>query len=191
MGAGIAPGDGTGFAARVAAADMLVHGADDPGRDVLEGGGDVGFMGGFAAAAALLGAMPDLVVLDTKVADRPVARPLSAEIARVVRGRALSKRFIAGQMRHGWRGATELAETVDRLIGFAETTGAVPGHLIDAVHAAYLGDPAVRAFLLEANPDAARLIARRFADARRRGLWQTRRNDVDGDLAALLAEAAE
>jgi cobaltochelatase CobN len=185
------PNDGTGFAARVAAADMLVHGADDPGRDLLEGGGDVGFIGGFAAAAAMLGGTPDLVVLDTKDADRPVARPLSAEIARVVRGRALSKRFIAGQMRHGWRGATELAETVDRLIGFAETTGAVPGHLIDAVHAAYLGDPAVRAFLLDANPDAARLIARRFADARRRGLWQTRRNDVDGDLAALMAEAAE
>ncbi|MFM9857023.1 cobaltochelatase subunit CobN [Pseudoxanthobacter sp. M-2] len=180
-----------GFAARVAAADMLVHGADDPGRDLLEGGGDVGFIGGFAAAAALLGGTPDLVVLDTKNSDRPVARPLGAEIARVVRGRALSKRFIAGQMRHGWRGATELAETVDRLIGFAETTGAVPGHLIDAVHAAYLGDPAVRAFLLDANPDAARLIARRFADARRRGLWHPRRNDVDGDLATLVAEAAE
>jgi cobaltochelatase CobN len=196
-GGGFAPGAGKGsapnegFAARVASADMLVHGADDPGRDLLEGGGDVGFIGGFAAAAELLGGTPDLVVLDTRNADRPVARPLAAEIARVVRGRALSKRFIAGQMRHGWRGATELAETVDRLIGFAETTGAVPGHLIDAVHAAYLGDPAVRAFLLDANPDAARLIARRFADARRRGLWQTRRNDVDGDLAALMAEAAE
>jgi cobaltochelatase CobN len=188
-GRGSAPGDG--FAARVAAADMLVHGADDPGRDLLEGGGDVGFVGGFAAAAALLGATPDLVVLDTRTADRPVARPLAAEIARVVRGRALSKRFIAGQMRHGWRGATELAEAVDRLIGFAETTGSVPGHLIDAVHAAYLGDPAVRAFLIDANPDAARLIARRFADARRRGLWHPRRNDIDADLAALLAEAAE
>ena len=67
----------------------------------------------------------------------------------------------------------------------------MPGHLIDAVHAAYLGDPAVRAFLLDANPDAARLIARRFADARRRGLWHPRRNDVDGDLATLVAEAAE
>ena len=58
----------------------------------------------------------------------------------MVRARALNPRFIAGQMRHGPRGAAELAETVDRLVGFAETTDAVAAALIEAVHDAYLGD---------------------------------------------------
>ena len=110
-------------------------------------------------------------------------------MARVVRARALNPRFIAGQMRHGPRGAAEFAETVDRLIGFAETTDAVAEALIEAVHAAYVGDPAVRAFLLEENPAAARAIAERFAAARRRGLWHPRRNAVDDELARLVAEA--
>jgi cobaltochelatase CobN len=176
------------FAARVAAADLLVHPGDDPGRDLLEGVADVGFVGGFAAAAAMLGRAPDLVMLDVTDPQRPRARPLSVALARIVRGRAVDERFIAGQMRHGPRGAAELAETVDRLIDFAETTGAVPSTLIDLVHEAYLADADVRGFLLRENPGAARAIAERLASARRQGLWHPRRNDVDAALASLLTE---
>jgi cobaltochelatase CobN len=178
------------FAARVAAADLLVHPSDDPGRDLLEGVADVGFVGGFAAAAAALGRAPDLVMLDMTDPQRPRARPLAGALARIVRARAIDPRFIAGQMRHGPRGAAEFAETVDRLIAFAETTDAVPSALIDLVHEAYLADPRVREFLLRENPAAARAIAERLAGARRHGLWHPRRNDVDATLAALLAEAA-
>src|SRR5208282_2328002 len=133
---------------RVASTDLLVHTSDDPGRDLLEGGEDVAFVGGFAAAAKLLGRAVDLVMLDVTDPQRPRARALSAALARIVRGRAVNPRFIAGQMRHGPRGAAELAETVDRLVAFAETTDAVASELFDLLHAAYIADPAVHAFLL-------------------------------------------
>jgi cobaltochelatase CobN len=112
-------------------------------------------------------------------------------LARVVRARAINPRFIEGQMRHGPRGAAELAETVDRLIDFAATTGAVSSVLLDLVHDAYLGDPRVLEFLMRENPDAMRAIAERFAAARRIGLWHPRRNDIDRSLSALQVEAAE
>lgn len=190
-------GDGQGaaapgaFAERVADADLLVHAGDDPGRDILEGSADVAFVGGFSAAVAALGGRADVIMLDTTDPARPRARSLAAAVTRTVRARALNPRFIAGQMRHGPRGAAEFAETVDRLVGFAETTGAIPEALLEDVHDAYLGDPDVRAFLLAENPAAARSIAERFADARRRGLWHPRRNSLDDDLAALIAEARE
>jgi cobaltochelatase CobN len=177
------------FAARVAAADLLVHVSDDPSRDLLEGAEDASFVGGFAAAAAGLGRSPDLVMLDMTDPQRPRARPLAAALARIVRSRAINPRFIEGQMRHGPRGAAELAETVDRLVDFAETTGAVPSVLLDLVHDAYLADERVRAFLLLENPAAARAIAERLDAARRHGLWHPRRNDIDASLAALRAEA--
>src|ERR1700757_3574817 len=104
------------FAAHVAGADLLIHSSDDPGRDLLEGAEDAAFVGGFAAAAKLLGRTADLVMLDVTDPQRPRARTLSAALARIVRGRAVNPRFIAGQMRHGYRGAAELAETVDRLV---------------------------------------------------------------------------
>ncbi len=178
------------FAARVSTADALLHGADDPARDLLDGGADSAFIGGFAAAAHALGRNVDLIVLDTSDPARPKARDLGTALARIVHGR-VSQVFIAGQMRHGPRGASELLETVDRLVAFAETTGRVDPSLLDALHAAYLGDEEVRAFLMDQNPKAAAAMAARFADARRRGLWHARRNDIDADLAALRAEAAE
>src|SRR5215831_10747196 len=124
--------------ARIAAADLLLHASDDPGRDLLEGTADASHVGGFAAAAAGLGRAPDLVMLDATDPRRPRARPLDQALARIVRARAINPRFIARMMRHGPRGAAEFAETVDRLVAFMETTDAVPGALLDLLHAAYL-----------------------------------------------------
>ena len=129
-------------------------------------------------------------MLDTTDPKRPRARTLDAALARIVRGRATNPRYIAGMMRHGARGAAELAETVDRLVDFAETTGAVSSGLFDLVHEAYLADPRVREFLQRENPAAAQAIAARLETARRKGLWHPRRNDLGVDLAALEAEAA-
>ncbi len=167
-----------------------MHPGDDPGRDLLEGGEDAAFVGGFAAAAAMLGRAPDLIMLDVTDPQRPRARPLDAALARIVRGRVVNPRFIAGLMRHGPRGAAELAETVDRLVAFAQTTGAVPSALFDLVHDAYLADPLVHEFVLRENPAAARAIAERLDTARRQGLWHPRRNDIGTDLLIVPAEAS-
>ena len=176
------------FAQRVAHADALVHVSDDPARDLLEGAEDAAFVGGFAAAAKLLGRSVDLVMLDVTDPQRPRARALSAALARIVRARAVNPRFIAGQMRHGPRGAAELVETVDRLVAFAATTGAVSGNLFDLLYDAYVADPDVRDFLLRENPAAAAAIAERLESARRRGLWHPHRNDIATGFAALQAE---
>ena len=185
--AGATPG---AFAERVGSADMLVHVSDDPARDLLEGAEDAAFVGGFAAATKMLGRAVDLVMLDMTDPQRPRARPLSTALARIVRARAVNPRFVAGQMRHGPRGAAELAETVDRLVNFAETTDAVASALFDLLHDAYVEDRAVRDFLLRENPAAAATIVQRLEAARRRGFWHPRRNDVDASLAALRREAA-
>jgi len=190
---GGADGEGTeaagAFADRVADVNLLVHVGDDAGRDILEGSADVAFVGGFAAAAAALGGKADVIMLDTTRPERPRGRSVVQAVTRTVRARALNATFIEGQLRHGHRGAAEFAETVDRLVGFAETTAAIPETLLDDVHDAYLGDPRVREFLLRENPAAARAIAERFAAARRRGLWHPRRNAIDEELAALIEEA--
>jgi len=177
------------FAERVAAAELLIHSGDDPGRDLLDGSADAAFIGGFAAALAAVGGHADIVALDTTDPQRPRARSVTEAVTRIVRARAANPRFIEGQLRHGPRGAAEFAETVDRLVAFAETTQAIPGRLIEAVYDAYVGDPRVRDFMLAENPAAARAVADRLAAARRRGLWHPLRNSVDSDLAALLAEA--
>jgi cobaltochelatase CobN len=113
---------------------------------------------------------------------------LSEELSRVVRGRLGNPRWIAAMLGHGHRGVAEIAQGVDALYAFAATAGA-SGTLFDAVHAAIIADDDVRRAMLARNPAAVAAIASRLRDALRRGLWTTRRNAVDHELARTLAEA--
>lgn len=182
------------FRERVRRADALVHPQDDRERDLLDGDGGADFIGGFAAAAAAMGVAPALLHLDTSRPEAPRARPVAEEIARLVRGRLVNPRWIDGQMRHGFRGAAELAQAVDALYAFAATSDTVASHQFDLVFDAYVADARVWDALRRTNPGAARAIAGRFDDAVRRGLWVSRRNSVAPRLAEVLAargEAAE
>ena len=85
--------------------------------------------------------------LDNRDPNNLAARTLTEEIARVVRARAANPGWIAGMMRHGFRGGAELAATLDHLGAFAHLSGSVPPQLIDLYHEATLGQSEVRAFL--------------------------------------------
>lgn len=178
-----------GFRDRVSAADVLVHPQDDRERDLLDGDGVADFAGGFAAAAALLGNDPELYHLDTSQPAAPKARRVAEEIARVVRGRLTNPRWIAGMLGHGHRGVAEIAQTVDALYAFAATARVVPDHLFEATHDVLIADGDVLAAMREKNPAAVAAIAGRLRDALARGLWTTRRNAVDEELAQAIGEA--
>ncbi len=105
-------------------------------------------------------------------------RALEEEIARVVRGRAANPKWIAGVMRHGYKGAFEMAATLDYLFAFSATTGAVRGHHFDLVHDAWLGDDEVRQFIERHNPAALKEMAERFLEAMERGMWTPRSNSA-------------
>ncbi|MBV8765586.1 MAG: cobaltochelatase subunit CobN, partial [Hyphomicrobiales bacterium] len=179
------------FRARVKKADAFVHVQDMEGQDVLDSDAFSEHEGGFSAAAFALGADPALYHADTSRAGRSVVRTIAEEMARVVRGRATNPRWIAGQMRHGYRGAAEIAETVDNLFAFAVMTAAVTSRQFDLVYDATCGDEKVRDFLLRANPEAARAIASRFAEAARRGFWASRRNSSARVLAEMMESHAD
>ena len=82
------------------------------------------------------------------------ARPFEEELSLVVRGRAGNPRWIAGVMRHGYKGAFEIAATVDYLFAFAVTTGRVANHHFEALLDAYLDGREVRDFIAAHNPEA-------------------------------------
>ena len=178
-----------GFRTRVSAANALVHPQDDRERDLLDGDGVADFVGGFAAAAALLGNNVELYHLDTSEPSKPKARTLAEEIARVVRGRLTNPRWIAGMLDHGHRGVAELAQGVDALYAFAATTPAVPGHLFDLTHEALIADEAILARMIEANPAGTNAIVSRLRDALARGLWVARRNSVAEELDRAIAQS--
>ncbi|MEO1363972.1 MAG: cobaltochelatase subunit CobN, partial [Pseudomonadota bacterium] len=176
--------DEAGIRARVAAADSFVHLQDLPETDVLLASDYAAHEAGFAAAQAVTGGQAALYHLDNTQPSRPRARSLGEEIARVVQARATQPDWLAGMMRHGFRGAAEIAATLDHMAAFAHLAGVVGPHLFDAYHDATLGDPQVTAFLRDANPGAYRAMQDRFAALDAAGLWTTRRNSIRAALEA-------
>lgn len=179
---------------QTAAADAFIHVQDLPETDLLMAPDYATHEAGFAAAArALTGKAPALYHADTTRADRPRVRDLKSEIARVVQARASHPGWIAGQMRHGFRGAAEIAWTLDQMATFAHLADAVESHQFDFYFDATLGDDRVRAFLADANPEALAHLTATFRALGQAGLWVTRRNSVAAllDAADPLAEAAQ
>src|SRR4029077_13222645 len=154
-------------------ADAVVHNQDNREHDLLDSDDYYQFEGGLALVVRhLSGRAPAVYHNDHSVPDRPRIRTLREELGRVVRGRTTNPRWIAGVMRHGYKGAAEIAATVDYLYAFAATARTVDDSHFEALYDAYLGDEAVRDFIAAHNPAALAEISRRFVEAIDRELWR-------------------
>ncbi|MEO1307311.1 MAG: cobaltochelatase subunit CobN, partial [Pseudomonadota bacterium] len=179
------------FEGRLRGADAIIQNQDNREHDLLDSDDYYQFEGGAAAAIETLqGRTRPIYHNDHSRPERPVIRTLEDEIGRVVRSRVVNPKWIDGVKRHGYKGAFEIAATVDYLFAFAATTGAVRNHHFDLVEAAFLEDEATRAFLAENNAPALRDIAARLQEAIDRDMWVPRSNSARGRIADLLAETS-
>ncbi|MGO7149175.1 cobaltochelatase subunit CobN [Rhizobium ruizarguesonis] len=173
------------FEERLRSVQAVIQNQDNREHDLLDSDDYYQFEGGMAAAAEqLAGARPSIYHNDHSRPEKPVIRSLEEEIGRVVRGRVVNPKWISGVMRHGYKGAAEIAATVDYLFAFAATTGAVGEHHFEAVYQAFVADPAVCDFMIEKNPAAFDEMRERLCEAIERSLWTPRSNSARFDLAA-------
>ena len=174
------------FETRLRKVEAVVHNQDNREHDLLDSDDYYQFEGGITAAVrSLSGVQPAVYHNDHSRPERPRVQTLEEEIARVVRARVVNPKWIAGVMRHGYKGAFEMAATVDYMFAFAATAKCVKDHHFDAVFDAYLGDEDVRAFLEEHNPAALKEMSERLMEAQDRGLWRPRLNSTYKFLASL------
>ncbi|WP_316149440.1 cobaltochelatase subunit CobN [Cupriavidus sp. BIC8F] len=161
------------FGMRLAAIDVVLHNQDNREHDVLDSNDYYQFQGGMAAAVRhLSGTQPALYHADHSNPASPAIRPLHEEIARVIRSRVVNPKWIEGVKRHGYKGAAEIAATVDYLYGYDATARVVADHQYALVADTYLNDANTRAFIEQHNPHALHAICERLLEAMQRGLWQ-------------------
>ncbi|MGV9797085.1 cobaltochelatase subunit CobN [Mycobacterium sp. NPDC003449] len=130
------------------------------------------YHGGMVATIrALTGSDPKAYVGDSTTPDAVRTRTLAEETARVFRARVVNPRWITAMRRHGYKGAFELAATVDYLFGFDATAGVVHDWMYEKLAQEYVLDPATREFLNTSNPWALHGIVERLHEAADRGLW--------------------
>jgi cobaltochelatase CobN len=158
---------------RFARIDVAVKNQDNREHDIFDSDDYLQDHGGMVATVrALTGSQPLAFFGDSADPARPRVRTLAEEAARVVRSRVLNPKWIEAMRRHGYKGAFEMAATVDYLFGYDATAQVVEDWMYERVTAAYVADPEVRKFFERSNPWALRAIAERLLEAAERGLWR-------------------
>ncbi|MDQ4092040.1 MAG: cobaltochelatase subunit CobN [Actinomycetota bacterium] len=147
------------------------------------------YHGGMVAMVrSLTGSDPAAYVGDSAVPHAVKTRSLAEETRRVFRSRVVNPRWIAAMQRHGYKGAFELAATVDYLFGFDATAGVVEDWMYHQLAESYIFDSGVQQFLRQSNPWALRGMTERLLEAADRGLWaQPDPADLDALRAIYLA----
>jgi cobaltochelatase CobN len=169
-GMGVAAGEA--MARRFATIDVAVKNQDNREHDIFDSDDYLQDHGGMIATIrALTGRSPRAFFGDSADPARPRVRSLAEEAARVVRSRVVNPKWISAMTRHGYKGAFELAATVDYLYGYDATAHVVEDWMYEQVTAAYVADAEIRKFFEASNPWALRSIAERLLEAVDRGLW--------------------
>jgi len=160
------------FAQRLSQVQAVVQNQDNREHDLLDSNDYYQFQGGMLAAAETLGGKATASYHgDHSQPDVPRIRTLKEELNRVVRARAVNPKWIDGAKRHGYKGAFELAATVDNLFAFDATTHLIDDHQYALLAEAYVLDADTRGFMQQHNPHALRDITERLLEAQQRGLW--------------------
>jgi cobaltochelatase CobN len=189
---------GRGLDGRAARADMetsfrrisvAAKNTDTREHDIADSDDYFQFHGGMIAMVRhLTGRDPAAYIGDSVLPDQVRTRSLAEETRRVFRSRVVNPRWIAAMQRHGYKGAFEMAATVDYLFGYDATAGVVEDWMYAGLAASYVFDDQVSAFLRDSNPWALRGIAERLLEAADRGLWaEPETGDIDRLRATYLA----
>ena len=162
---------------------------DSREHDIFDSDDYFQFHGGMVATVeALRNHKPASYIGDSTRPSAVRHRSLSEEATRVVRARVLNPRWLAGMRKHGYKGAFEMAATVDYLFGYDATTGVLDDWMYGAVAESYLLDTENRTFLEEANPWALHGMCERLMEAVQRGLWENPDSRMLEQLTDLLLE---
>ncbi|WP_078962489.1 cobaltochelatase subunit CobN [Streptomyces sp. TP-A0875] len=172
---------GRGLDGRAARGDMetafrriavAAKNVDTREHDLVDADDYFQYHGGMVAMVRhLTGASPEAYVGDSAVPDQVRTRTLGEETHRVFRARVVNPRWMAAMRRHGYKGAFEMAATVDYLFGYDATAGVVDDWMYEKLSAEYVFDPENRDFMRASNPWALRGITERLLEAADRGLW--------------------
>ncbi|GAA0465128.1 cobaltochelatase CobN [Actinoplanes capillaceus] len=154
--------------------DVAAKNIDTREHDIADSDDYFQYHGGMIATVrALTGRAPAAYIGDSTNPDQARTRSLTEETARIFRARVVNPRWIAAMRRHGYKGAFELAATVDYLFGYDATAGVVTDWMYEQLAASYALDDENQRFMRQSNPWALHGITERLLEAADRKLWES------------------
>ena len=160
------------FKTNLSSVQIAVKNQDNREHDIFDSDDYLQYHGGMIATIrALNGRNPKSYFGDNSNPERAEVRTLQQEAHRVFRSRVVNPKWIASIQRHGYKGALELAATVDYLFGYDATAQVVEDWMYEQTAQTYALDPTLQEFFRQSNPWALQSISERLLEAAQRGMW--------------------
>ena len=164
---------GNAFKERLSQIEVVVQNQDNREHDILDSDDYYQFQGGMSNAVEVYsGNKPEVYHSDHSIPAMPKIRTLKEEINRVMRTRVLNPKWIGAMREHGYKGAFEMAASVDYLFAYDATTNLVDDYQYELVSDRLLLDKDNQQFLKENNANVLEEMAERLLEATQRGLWK-------------------
>ena len=177
---------------RLSKLEIVLHNQDNREHDILDNDDYYQFQGGMANAVGVYGGKkPEMYFGDHSRPEQPQLKTLKEEIMKVYRSRVINPKWIEAMKKHGYKGAQEIAVTVDYAFGFDATTETIDDFMYQGMAEAYLFDQGTLEFLQKVNPWAIRDIAEKLLEAIERNMWEKPEPDVVERLRALYLKAED
>jgi len=177
------------FCHRLQAMQIVMHNQDNREHDILDSDDYYQFQGGMAnAATTVKGEEVDIYFGDHSRPENPKVKTLKEELLKVYRSRVINPKWIAGVQRHGYKGAFEMAATLDYLFAYDATTNLVDDFMYEGITERYLLEAKNKAFIAKHNPWAMKDMSERLLEAIQRGMWQAPSDEIKQALEDLYIE---
>lgn len=167
------------FEKRLSDIQIVMHNQDNREHDILDSDDYYQFQGGMAnAVQSVKGDQPSIYFGDHARPEHPKVKSLKEELLKVYRSRVVNPKWIAGVKRHGYKGAFEMAATMDYLFAYDATTDLVDDFMYEGITQEYLFNDENRQFIEQVNPWALKDMTERMLEAIQRGMWKQPEKDT-------------
>lgn len=177
------------FEKRLSDLQIVMHNQDNREHDILDSDDYYQFQGGLAnAVETIKGEQPSIYFGDHARPETPRIKSLKEELLKVYRSRVVNPKWIAGVKRHGYKGAFEMAATMDYLFAYDATTNMVDDFMYEGITQEYLFNEENRQFIEQVNPWALKDMTERMLEAIQRGMWQAPKPETLDKLQSMFVD---
>jgi len=178
------------FQKRLATIDVVMQNQDNREHDILDSDDYYQFQGGMTAAVnKVKGEQPSVYFGDHSRPEHPKVKSLKEELLKVFRSRVVNPKWINGMREHGYKGAFEMAATMDYLFAYDATTNLIEDFMYEEITNEYLLDQTNQEFINKHNPWALKDMSERMLEAIQRGMWQNPDEEMVNELKELFKKA--
>ncbi len=177
------------FQHRLEAMQIVMQNQDNREHDILDSDDYYQFQGGLAnAVKTVKGSDAEIYFGDHSRPETPKIKKLKEELLKVYRSRVINPKWIKGVQRHGYKGAFEMAATLDYLFAYDATTNLIDDFMYEGITESYLLDTKNQEFIKQNNPWALKDMSERLLEAIQRGMWKDPSQEIKEQLEQLYLE---